>query len=48
MDPDENRRLVIEAIERFNAGDVAGYLRSYADDAVIHGLPAEADCGGGC
>jgi predicted ester cyclase len=37
--PDENRQRVIQAVERFNAGDLEAYLGGYADDAVIHGLP---------
>ena len=29
------------ALGRFNAGDVAGYLDLYAEDAVLHYLPPE-------
>ena len=29
------------ALERWNAGDLEGYLELYADDATIHGLAPE-------
>ena len=34
-----NRRNTLAAVEAFNAGDFDRYHRSYAPDAVIHGLP---------
>jgi predicted ester cyclase len=41
--PEENRRWVLEAVDTFNRGDLNGYLSRYAEDAVIHGLPAGLD-----
>ena len=40
MDPVENTKRTMLALEAFNRGDLEEYLTSYADDAVIHGLPA--------
>jgi steroid delta-isomerase-like uncharacterized protein len=40
---DENRRRVVEAVDAFNRGDLDAYISSYADDAVIHGLPADVE-----
>lgn len=40
---DENRQRVIEAVEAFNRGDLDAYIGSYAEDAVIHGLPPDVD-----
>jgi len=37
--PDENRRRVLQAIARFNEGDLDGYLTCYTETAMIHGLP---------
>jgi hypothetical protein len=31
---------MLQAVAAFNAGDVDGYLASYADDARVYGLPA--------
>ena len=39
MDAELNRRNTLAAVEAFNAGDLDRYQRSYAPDAVIHGLP---------
>ncbi len=36
-----NKQLLLDAIEAFNRGDLDGYLATYRDDAVIHGLPSE-------
>jgi steroid delta-isomerase-like uncharacterized protein len=36
----DNRDRMLRAVAAFNAGDVDGYLASYADDARVHGLPA--------
>ncbi len=36
-----NRQLMLDAIAAFNRGDLDGYLATYRDDAVIHGLPSE-------
>lgn len=41
--PDENRRRIIDAVAAFNRGDLDGYLSSYVEGAVIHGLPPETD-----
>ncbi len=39
MDAERNRQNTLNAIAAFNAGDLDGYLASYAPDAVVHGLP---------
>lgn len=41
MDPEVNKQRVFDAIEAFNAGDLDGYVAGYAQDAIVHGLPAE-------
>jgi len=33
----------MEALEAFNRGDLDTYIQSYAEDAVIHGLPPDVD-----
>ena len=38
-----NKQLMLDAVATFNRGELADYLATYHDDAVIHGLPAE--CG---
>ncbi len=35
-----NKQLLLDAIATFNRGDLDGYLATYRDDAVIHGLPS--------
>jgi predicted ester cyclase len=35
------REALDRAVERWNAGDLAGYLGLYADGAVVHGYAAE-------
>ena len=35
----DNRTRVLDAVAAFNRGDVDAYLSSYAENAVIHGLP---------
>ena len=39
--PEENRQQILEAVDAFNRGDLDAYLSSYAEDAVIHGLPPD-------
>lgn len=41
--PDENRQRILDAVGAFNRGDLERYLSSYAEDAVIHGLPGAVD-----
>ena len=36
-----NKQLLLDAIATFNRGDLDGYLATYHDDAVIHGLPSD-------
>jgi steroid delta-isomerase-like uncharacterized protein len=36
-----NKQLMLDAIDTFNRGELDGYLATYHDDAVIHGLPSE-------
>lgn len=40
-DVERNKQLLLDAIETFNRGDLDGYLATYHDDAVIHGLPSD-------
>jgi predicted ester cyclase len=40
---EENRRRVTDAVAAFNRGDLDAYIRSYAEDAVIHGLPSDVE-----
>lgn len=35
----DNRQRVIRAVDAFNSGDLDTYIASYAEHAVIHGLP---------
>lgn len=37
--PEDNRAVLERAIERWNEGDLAGYLELYDANAVPHGLP---------
>ena len=40
MEPEERNRAALErAGERWNAGDLRGYLELYAENAVLHGYP---------
>ncbi len=39
MNEHRHTQRTVAAVEAFNAGDIDGYLSSYAPDAVIHGLP---------
>jgi len=41
--PEENRQRIIDAVAAFNRGEVDVYISSYAEDAVIHGLPADTE-----
>ena len=41
MSAQENKQRIRELVEIFNRGDLDGYLARYADDAAVHGLPAE-------
>jgi predicted ester cyclase len=34
-----HRDTVVAAIERFNVGDLDGYMSAYAPDVVLHGYP---------
>jgi steroid delta-isomerase-like uncharacterized protein len=36
-----NKQLMRDAVATFNRGDLEGYMATYRDDAVIHGLPSE-------
>ena len=40
---EENRQRILDALDDFNRGDLEGYLSTYAEDAVIHGLPADLE-----
>jgi steroid delta-isomerase-like uncharacterized protein len=37
MDTHEGSSALQQAVARWNAGDLEGYLQLYADDAVLHG-----------
>ncbi len=39
MTADANKARLYEVIERFNAGDLDGYLTLYAPDVTLHGHP---------
>lgn len=41
MSAEENKAITQRAIERFNGGDLAGYLDLYDKSLVIHGYPPE-------
>ena len=38
---DRNKQLLLAAVDTFNRGDLDGYIDSYHEDAVIHGLPSD-------
>jgi steroid delta-isomerase-like uncharacterized protein len=42
MTAEGNRAVLHRAGERWNAGDLAGYLALYGPDAVVHGYPGVA------
>lgn len=41
MPADENKAVMREAIQKFNAGDLAGYLEIYDESLVLHGYPPQ-------
>lgn len=41
MSPATNRERLVEAVARFNQGDLGGYFEIYSDDCVFHGYPPD-------